>query len=591
MQLNKKNKRLSLISLISGYCIAVAFVLLIGFGRNSPDLIAQIDPDGPIVEKNSTKTEFIYVDREVSPRQIDALYSDRLTGIIIDEEPHVAVVKNGHRGVIESHTDYFSTHRDTVIDESGIDIIAKNDLIYENHQTELTTRNRDIGIDTLDGGHRGNIRRNDNRSGNNAVDSLRVDGETDILEQRLREFEKDKVGLGNKGDEGIDFSNLTVANRKDGDLDLELDLDNFNKKGTASPAAGELYAYNSPRLGVGAGIGESSIGAGAGGSAGLSAGIGEAVMNGAAVPTLGGIGTSGTPAESDLGSKPITGMPGMQNAAGEPVGASDGVGGLVSGSGAGAAAGLLVKKVYKNLGLGAPGLGGGAGQGKGYNYDHLPKDGALHIMMHVDGSGSILNTRKQLDIMKETILKEALLPYYNNNENLYNKRVTIISSSGERTLRFFNEAAKKDNVLAIAFQDEAQPAYHLPNFNKKPEDHYLDDLRKLKTSLNGYGGTYRGIMFQVDRGKTFAKSFKEFVGNAFRGEGYLDSANLKKYYRDNNTHYIKNKNGVVFSDEYHAKDSGDPKYYLDLIFNASKKVGLDLDIYGAGLTDGTYNKN
>lgn len=591
MQLNKKNKRLSLISLISGYCIAVAFVLLIGFGRNSPDLIAQIDPDGPIVEKNSTKTEFIYVDREVSPRQIDALYSDRLTGIIIDEEPHVAVVKNGHRGVIESHTDYFSTHRDTVIDESGIDIIAKNDLIYENHQTELTTRNRDIGIDTLDGGHRGNIRRNDNRSGNNAVDSLRVDGETDILEQRLREFEKDKVGLGNKGDKGIDFSNLTVANRKDGDLDLELDLDNFNKKGTASPAAGELYAYNSPRLGVGAGIGESSIGAGAGGSAGLSAGIGEAVMNGAAVPTLGGIGTSGTPAESDLGSKPITGMPGMQNAAGEPVGASDGVGGLVSGSGAGAAAGLLVKKVYKNLGLGAPGLGGGAGQGKGYNYDHLPKDGALHIMMHVDGSGSILNTRKQLDIMKETILKEALLPYYNNNENLYNKRVTIISSSGERTLRFFNEAAKKDNVLAIAFQDEAQPAYHLPNFNKKPEDHYLDDLRKLKTSLNGYGGTYRGIMFQVDRGKTFAKSFKEFVGNAFRGEGYLDSANLKKYYRDNNTHYIKNKNGVVFSDEYHAKDSGDPKYYLDLIFNASKKVGLDLDIYGAGLTDGTYNKN
>ena len=129
------------------------------------------------------------------------------------------------------------------------------------------------------------------------------------------------------------------------------------------------------------------------------------------------------------------------------------------------------------------------------------------------------------------------------------------------------------------------------SFNKKPEDHYLDDLRKLKTSLNGYGGTYRGIMFQVDRGKTFAKSFKEFVGNAFRGEGYLGSANLKKYYRDNNTHYIKNKNGVVFSDEYHAKDSGDPKYYLDLIFNASKKVGLDLDIYGAGLTDGTYNKN
>ena len=57
--------------------------------------------------------------------------------------------------------------------------------------------------------------------------------------------------------------------------------------------------------------------------------------------------------------------------------------------------------------------------------------------------------------MKETLLKDALLPYYNNDEDLYNKRVTIIDNSGERTLRFFTEATKKDNVLAVAFQDEA----------------------------------------------------------------------------------------------------------------------------------------
>ena len=44
----------------------------------------------------------------------------------------------------------------------------------------------------------------------------------------------------------------------------------------------------------------------------------------------------------------------------------------------------------------------------------------------------------------------------------------------------------------------------------------MDDLDQLKKGLNGYGGLYRGIMFQVDRGKTFAKSFKEFVENAWR---------------------------------------------------------------------------
>ena len=392
MQLNKRNKTISLASLIAGYCIALAFIILVFSNKGTAELASQVETGAPLAEKNSTKTEFIYVDREMPRDQRGAVYSDRLNGIVIDEEPHVAVVKSETLSVTGSHTDYFSRDRGTIIDGSGIDIIAKNDLIHENHQTELTKSDRDINIDTLDVMHGSNIRRNDNRGGNNDTNSFRVDGETDILEQRLREFEKDKVDLRNKDNEGIDLSNLTLANRKSEDLDLELDLDSFNKKGTASPATGELYAYNSPRLGVGAGIGESSLGAGAGGSAGLSAGIGEAVMNGVAVPTLGGIGTSGMPVKSGLGSKPTAGTPGMQNAAEEPGGASDGVGGLVSGSGAGAAAGLLVKKVYKNLGLGGPGLGGGAGQGKGHNYDHLPKDGALHIMMHVDGSGSILNT-------------------------------------------------------------------------------------------------------------------------------------------------------------------------------------------------------
>ena len=98
-------------------------------------------------------------------------------------------------------------------------------------------------------------------------------------------------------------------------------------------------------------------------------------------------------------------------------------------------------------------------------------------------------------------------------------------------------------------------------------------------------------MFQVDRGKTFAKSFKEFVENSWNGTGYLKKENLKKYHRDENVGHIKNKDGIVFSDEYHAQSEGDAQYYLDLIFKASKRIGLDLNIYGAGLTDGRHSKN
>ena len=101
-------------------------------------------------------------------------------------------------------------------------------------------------------------------------------------------------------------------------------------------------------------------------------------------------------------------------------------------------------------------------------------------------------------------------------------------------------------------------------------------------------GLYRGVMFQVDRGKTFARSFKEFVECAWQGTGYLKNSNLRKYYWQENKHHIKEKSGIVFSDEYHANDEGDPQYYLDLIFKASRKVGVNLQAKGAGLTDGHY---
>lgn len=570
---NKKNRRISIASLIAGYVCAILFLFLILF-NNTKNITAET-----IVEKKEERVLF----NGTSPRSV---YIDDGHAKII-REPNIIVEKNilTEKGssVIYGRT----PNRDLLIDETFIDKkhIGDNVGYNESH----------IGTDIISMDDRfthesANIheRRNLNfREPDRDVD-------LGLLDRRLAQLDKDLIGskehvdknrlnrhdnIGiDKNDDGIDMSKMTVVRDDDAEIgEIDLDFDKNNGKGYGLGKGGELYAYNYPSQGVGAGIGSSAIGAGAGGGAGLGAAIGEGILNGEAVPTLGGVGTGALPLEGHASGVPPSG----------------GVGGLIGGAGAGGAAGLTQGYITEKLGMGAAkGVGYGAnGKGGRYNYDHLPKDGALHIMMHVDGSGSILNTRKNLDEMKNTLLKDALLPYYNNDEDLYNRRVTIISNSGERTLKFFNEAARKNNVLAIAFQDEAQPAYHLPNFNKKPEDHYLEDIQKLKASLNGYTGTYRGVMFQVDRGKTFAKSFKEFVGNAFKGEGYLESSNLKKYHRDNNLSYIKNKNGIVFSDEYHAKDSGNPQYYLDLIFKASKRIGLDLNIYGAGLKDGKYTKN
>lgn len=384
----------------------------------------------------------------------------------------------------------------------------------------------------------------------------------DLLDRRLNELKPARKHRLDTDD--VNVGDLYVV-KDTQPLDDKLGQINFKKMSNTDSGVGdgELYAYNYPSLGLGAGVGSTGVGA-ITGTAGVSAGVGQAMSAGRPVPALGGVGITGG-----------------YTSAGVSGDTSEGVGGLVSGAGSGAAAGLVTGRVITALGLGGPGAGDGD-----YNYDHLPADGALHIMLHVDGSGSILNTRKQLEVMKDTLLKERLLPYYNNDEDLYNRRVTIIDSSGERSLDFFNQAAEIDNVLAIAFQDEAQPVYHLPNFNKQPESMYLDDLVKLKNSLNNHDGVYRGILIQVDRGKTFAKSFKTFLENSFQGKGYLSNHNLKKYHRDDNHESIKNGDGVVFSDEYHASDSGDPAYYLELLINVSSRVGLSLDTVGGGLTDG-----
>lgn len=541
--MNKKH--ISLISLVLGYILSICFIILITLNIPKKDnhVIAYTENTDKDLNTTVTHKEVIHT-RYIDTNPVN--YVDHLDGIVLNETTtrHTAVV-----------------HDDII---SGVDVGQLH-----------TSNNYNHGIST----HRSNHNNrhhvgnelNDNHHVRTApvVDHVKiphtVSTEVDLLDKRLRDLDREQYSL-EEDTGGIDLSKLTVVDSDDeaelGDVDFDID---FNSDGTGT--GGQLYAYGLPSQGVGAGIGSSTVGAGSGASAGISAGVGEGTSSGSTVPTLGGVGTY-------IASDKSTG---------------GGVGGLVGGAGAGGAAGLYVGDVSSQLGTGS-GIGG-TGKTRDYNFEHLPKNGALHIMIHVDGSGSLLSTRGKLDEMKETLLKKALLPYYNDDVSLYNKRVTIVDSSGERSLQFFNQAAKKDNVLAIAFQDEAAPDYHLPNFNKVPQSAYSSDLGKLKTSLNSYKGLYRGIMFQVDRGRTFSTSFKEMMECAFNGEGYLHKENLKRYHRDDNQALIKTKRGVVFSDEYHARSEDSPEYYLELIFTAAKKIGLDLNSHSSGLSDGRhYNK-
>ncbi|NCF42140.1 MAG: hypothetical protein GWP32_04520 [Bacteroidetes bacterium] len=568
---NKRLKRISLATLILGYLASGVFISLIAFNSNNKTEKGQQTSESSslkVIEQNKTKIVYTNVLPAASPH---------LTKGYREAPVHEKLRINKNNSLDIYHEDNYLN-----LDQGGNDIL---ELVGDKKTNNRNKKRRDqiMNNERVDPGLL------DRRLATLDDDELIIIDNDDDLVARL---DKKDIGLDRGGNDNVNVGNF-VPDARSGDFDDdELGaVGNFDKDGAGfgkgtMPGVGkgaEVYAYNFPSQGVGAGIGSPAVGAAAG-FAGLGAGIGQAVMDGQAVPALGGIGTYSPPTKSEGSPKNTSGSVIMV-----APGVAGGVAGLVGGAGAGAAAGLSSARASLPITV-ANNIGYGGGAGSGYNegnYDHLPKDGNLYIMMHVDGRGSILSTRKALDEMKNTLLKNALLPYYKNDEDLYNRRVLIVDGEGERTLKFFADAAKKENVLALVFQDEAQPAYHLPNFNRKPEDHYMDDLNDLKEGLNGYGGLYRGIMFQVDRGKTFAKSFKEFVENAWRGDGYLSGAgeNLKPYYWQENSDNIRNRDGIVFSDEYHVNSEGDPAYYMNLIINASQKIGLNLKRYNGEKQD------
>jgi len=144
------------------------------------------------------------------------------------------------------------------------------------------------------------------------------------------------------------------------------------------------------------------------------------------------------------------------------------------------------------------------------------------IKIWFDSSGSMPDTNNDLIEMRDTILKDTLLPYYNNDETLYDSKVTAQNFSDEATFdrMAVEPSVLEDGIINMVFQDEAQNIYHSQTdaFDATTRtSNYDSDITTLRDKLDNTfpSGKFQGIVFQIERNagfKLFLEAVRDGIG-------------------------------------------------------------------------------
>ena len=281
-----------------------------------------VDPGYTAIDGDEDLTAFVetvsFVDVS-TPGQYKVIYTvkDPKSGEVSDSVERFVTVNAG--GFIAGANVAYNDRLDGVIlDDKRITAVIgddDDDIVYvDNDDRHLRLAGNDLGNGRVVGGNGGNGRIHGGRNRTVIEDDVDVglldrrlarldDNELIIIDDNdddlVARLDRQDIGLDRGGNDRVDVGNFVPDARRGNFNDEELGaVGEFDKDGAgfgkgSMPGVGkgsEVFAYNFPSQGVGAGIGSPAVGAAAG-FAGLGAGIGQAVMNGEAVPALGGIGT------------------------------------------------------------------------------------------------------------------------------------------------------------------------------------------------------------------------------------------------------------------------------------------------------------
>jgi len=227
-------------------------------------------------------------------------------------------------------------------------------------------------------------------------------------------------------------------------------------------------------------------------------------------------------------------------------------------------------------------------------------DDETEINIFFDDSGSMGGTEGPLNIMADTILKDCLLPFYNNDSALYDSRVRVInfdndtrigsnppwpppyigSERGYACLATTGTTSSITKVINLVFQDEASGVYanssaSWSNTTSRTSG-YNFDMALLRSNIDNNPANYiLGEYFQVTAVGNQIQAginFKQLLEAVDDGLGLYNGVNgLSDKTEISNTYDVVPGPSIPVS-----SGPGSPQYYTDLIITAINNLGYNI---------------
>lgn len=211
--------------------------------------------------------------------------------------------------------------------------------------------------------------------------------------------------------------------------------------------------------------------------------------------------------------------------------------------------------------------------GKVFEAPQSEIDSSTEINIFFDSSGSMDSTLAPLRIMRSQVLKNALLPFYENDEDAYDENVTITEVPTERVwqqMQTLGTNANVTSVINLVFSDENSPYGATSSYPTNPTTTHDTDIAALRSTIstaetaNG-SAYYRSVMFQVNTGPNSFGGYKQYLQAVMNGTGNYSG-----------TDGLSDRANVEIRLETDVIAGANATYYANQVINGLNSLGYSL---------------